>query len=429
MKKVAAIITVFVLVLSLFACSSTDSGDTSETVSAISTDSVLDTEVESSVGLEQTAQPDNESSEDTSLVGYYDPNYDYNANPTYKVVYMTYITGVIYDLFSKAFGEWSNLADVEFSDYCSNNDNDLFITTIETYAAQGVNGFLFDGDNTIYPRINELMNELELPYMTCLAQAFDDDGNRCHPFVGFENTDYGVLMAEWVIDYANENWTDAQPGEIAMISLDFSVSPQIHDRTVGAQEIWNEVYPDYPDSFFIADGVSTQLMNAETAYNLVGPILSANAEYKYWLFCACCDDYADGAVRAAEQAGMVDNYVATACGGAGLINHWDAGESSAWKSSAYTAHTLFSEPMFFALYAFMSGQATPETIYPDWIDHSTGQTYAYVMIPSFVIEEDNYKEYMEWVDSYTGINWSPYDDEYNGTQFDAKVTPPDYYAG
>lgn len=70
----------------------------------------------------------------------------------------------------------------------------------------------------------------------------------------------------------------------------------------------------------------------------------------------------------------------------------------------------------------MSGQATPETIFPGW--KAPDQKYPYVNLPTFMIEKDTYKEYMEWVDSYTGINLSPYDAEYKGTEFPARNDPP-----
>lgn len=261
-----------------------------------------------------------------------------------------------------------------------------------------------------------------------MAEPLDDDGARSHPVVGFDNYDFGVQMATWVIDYAKKTWPEAKIEEVGMLSMDFSLSPQIHERTTGAMDVFLEA--GYPEAnFYVADGASVGAFSAEAGFNLTAPVYAANQNIKYWLITACLDDYADGAARAAEQAGIDANCVATTCGGSGLINQWDAGTESCWKSAVYAAQIFFGENIFFALYNFMDGTATPDSIFPEWIDHSTNQKYAYVNLPTFTITKDTYKEYMEWVDGYTGINLSPYDAEYTGTQFDGKGTPPASFAG
>lgn len=363
-------------------------------------------------------------SDGTSNIGYFDPTVDYTDNPEYSVVYMMSQTGVLYDMFDQAFQTWADISNVEYSSFSANNDNDLFLTTIETFATQNVDGFIFDADNTIYPRIAEIADELEIPWMSAMAEALDDDGNRAHPVVGFDNYDFGVQMANWVIDYAKENWPDADMSEIGMMSMDFSLSPQIHERTVGAMDIFLDAgYLE--ENFFVADGTSTGTLSAEGGYNLATVIYSFNPQIKYWLVTAFMDDYADGAARAAEQAGIDADVVITTCGGAVPIDHWNAGEYSCWKSAVYSSQLMFAENIFFALYSFMDGTATPETIFPEWIDHSTNQTYAYVNLPTFAITQDNYQEYLEWVDFYTGYDASSY--TYYGTLFPTRGTPPDTY--
>ena len=412
MKKAMAILLAALMVFTLFACGSKDDA----------TSSSSEPETSAAATEEATDETDNGTTSDVEL-GYYDASYDYSANPTYKVVYMMQQAGSLYDAFDQAFAAWAEVSNVEYNSFNSNNDNDLFLTTIETYAAQGYDGYLLDADSTIYPAVNDLMNELELPWMAGMAEAQDSDGNRVHPVVGFNNVGFGNDMATYVIEYQRENWPDASLEEIGMLSMNFSLSPQLNERTLGAKETWlAEGYLE--ENFVEADGAATGTFTAQGGFDLAAAEFASNSDIKYWLICAFYDDYADGAVRAAEQAGIADTSVATTCGGTGLIAHWDAGEEdTAWKSAIFCAQTLFAEPIFFGLYAFMNGDATPETIFPEWIDTAAGETYAYVDLPSFTITRDNYKEYMEWVDAYTGINWSPYDDEYQGTEYNADVTP------
>jgi ABC-type sugar transport system substrate-binding protein len=405
MKKGLAVILALLMIFSLFACGSS-------------------TAPSPSASTEQSAAPTTEApgAEKPSAVeiGYYDPSYDYSKND-FTVVYMMSNTGVLYDMFDKAFQEWAKKANVNYSSFAANGDNDLFLTTIETYAAQGVDGFLFDADNTIYPRVAEITNDLGIAWMSCMAEPLDENGKRTHPVVGFDNVDFGHQMAQYDIDYLRKTWPEAKPEEVGMLSMDFSLSPQVHQRTTGAQEIWlKEGFLD--KNFVVVDGATSGSFSAEGGFNLAAPAFASRPDIKYWLVTAFLDDYADGAARAAEQAGIDGTTVVTTCGGSGLINHWDKGEESCWKSAIYCAQILFGENIFFALYAFMSGQATPETIFPEW--KTADSLYPYVNLPTFVIEKDTYKEYMEWVDKYTGINMSPYDADYKGTEFPSKNTPP-----
>lgn len=405
MKKVLALVLSLLMVFSLLACGQDTT--TAKPSAANNTADANDSDGSAATGSEP---------------GFYDPSFDYSANPTYKIVYMMSATGVLYDMFDKAFAAWSEKANVDYSSYCANNDNDLFLTTIETYAVQGVDGFLMDADNTIYPRVSEVVDEVGLPWMAGMAEALDENGQRCHPCVGFNNYKFGEDMAQYCIDYAKTTWPDAEPSEIGLMSMDYSLSPQIHERTEGAKEVF--LGAGFPEAnFIVVDGSSSGALTADAGFNLAAPTYSSHSEIKYWLICTCIDDYADGAARAAEQAGIDNNCVVTTCGGSSLINHWDANEESCWKSAIYCSQTIFGEPIFFALYSFMSGTSTPESIFPEWIDTASGDTYAYVQLPTFAIEKDTYKEYLEWVDSYTGINWSNYDSDYHGTQFDSKATP------
>jgi hypothetical protein len=198
---------------------------------------------------------------------------------------------------------------------------------------------------------------------------------------------------------------------------------QLHERSEGSEAVF--LANGYPaENFFVADGANTDdLISIETGTALAGGVFAANPQIEYWLVCSIVDEYSAGAAIAAEQAGIDANCVVTNFGGSALISQWDTGVESCWKSSIFCTQTQYTEPMFFALYAFVNGDATPETIWPDWIDTSGGDRYAYRLAPTFIIEKDNYKEYVEWVDAYSGINTFPYDTEYHGTQFSVNPTP------
>ena len=54
--------------------------------------------------------------------------------------------------------------------------------------------------------VKGVMDDLGLPWISCMAEPLDDDGNRSHPVAGFDNYKFGTDMAEYVVEYAQETW-------------------------------------------------------------------------------------------------------------------------------------------------------------------------------------------------------------------------------
>lgn len=98
----------------------------------------------------------------------------------------------------------------------------------------------------------------------------------------------------------------------------------------------------------------------------------------------------------------------------------------------YTAQSVYAEPIVGALYAFLTKQATPETIWPSWAnpkDHGAGDAhYASLLLPSYVMTHDNYKQMLEWSDIYSNANEYPYDSTgITRETFNARMDIPDSY--
>ena len=406
MRKAMAIILVLLMAVSLFACNKTTTTSPSPSTAPSTAPST-----EPSAAPSTEANPSTEASPgaEKAKVGYYDPSMDYSKNPNYKVAYIMSSTSVLYDMFSKAFKAWSERANCTYNDFSCNSDNDLFITTVQTYGDQGYNGLLLDPDSTIYPRVTEICDELKMPYMGCMAPALDDDGKMVHPYIGFDNYQAGVAMATFNVDYAKKNFADAKPEELGAIFIGYSVVPVLAEREAGYLDTFKAAFPNSANNYYFCDGV-TGKMDAQTGYDLAAATISAHAEIKYWLISGFFDDYTDGAARAIEAAGKTETTVCSTFGGSGLINQWDAGETgSAWRGAVYTDQRLYAEPIFFGLYALITGEATPETLFPEWVNHKNGDTYATVQLPTAVITQDMYREYLMWVDTYTGIHQNEYD--------------------
>ena len=204
-----------------------------------------------------------------------------------------------------------------------------------------------------------------------------------HPNVGFDNYAFGNDMFQWCIDYAKKNWTDSNVNNTGGMFLGYSVVPVLELRHKGAKDNWaKNGYK--PANFYFVDGVGgggANPMNAQVGYDLSSATMAAHPEIKYWVACGFFDDYSDGIARAADAAGKSNNVISSTAGGTGLINHWDAGETGgAWKSAIFTDQRLYAEPIFNGLYAMMSGKATAETLWPQWINRSKGDKYASLVL-------------------------------------------------
>jgi flagellar basal body-associated protein FliL len=182
---------------------------------------------------------------------YYDADMNYASSPRYNVVYMMYYSGAIYDLYSQAYGDWAERMNCEYSSFSANDDSNVFLSTLQTYIDQGTNGFIFETDMSIYPRVIEIANEAGVSWMPSTAKPMDDYGALAHPYVGLDNERVGADMALWAINYAGKTWPEAADSEIGMISMDFSAAEEIHKRTTGAQEVWNAMFPEYQYNFLL----------------------------------------------------------------------------------------------------------------------------------------------------------------------------------
>jgi ABC-type sugar transport system substrate-binding protein len=460
MKKTLAIVLALVLVLMLFAAcggTSTTSPAASSAApassakpaassaapaasSAASAASSAAPAASPSKAADSSGQANTGKSGDKPLdkVGFYDPKFDYSKGTKWKIQYMTATAGPLYEVSSNAFKFWCDKMNMSYSPmWSSGGDADAFLNNLQTFIKQGINAFIFDPDVNSYMRIQEICKEGKVQWMGYMSPARDYTDKEklplIHPFVGFDHYWFGQQMGLKMIDYMNTVWKDVPKDKIGYVSVDYSTVGVLHDRTRGAQDIWNEKMPSMKDQFYTADTAksSPTLDGANTA---VTAVLSAQTKYTHWLCSAMFDDVAMGAAAAFDSMGLTKNAVVCTIGGSSLQRQWDAGTQDAWKFAMFTPQTVYAEPVVGALYAFLTGQATPETIWPSWVnakDHGKDtDKYASLLLPSYWMDHDNYKKLLEWSDVYAGASEYKYDatgitrDTYN-----ARMDIPASYAG
>jgi len=423
MKKILVLILAIVFVFTLAACNGNDSGSGgAATPTPAAGDGGPHANADGSVNLNDVA--------------FYDRDFDYTKNGPFKLKYLTLDNSPLYDDFNSGYEHWSSLMNIQFDGMWSClYDNDLMLQQIQTCADQGYDAIIIDPDTTTYPAIIEVLKaNPQLNWIAGMAgprDTGDPDEPKIYPSIGFDFFECGQLQMEWLMNYAQKEWPGTPLEEIGIVVVDFSVVQALHDREVGLRNYYFK-NGGIEENFITLDGVSGS-MDADTARNLAMPVVSTNTKFTHWLAAGVFDDYSVGLAAAFDALGLNDKACVTVMGGSTLIRQWDAGQDTAWRSAYFTQQNIYAEPILGALYAFMSGYATPENIWPKWIDVNDhgreGDTYASLLLPGYWLEKDTYKNYLAWSDMYASSSLYPYPQEgISLDDFSARADVPDYYS-
>jgi hypothetical protein len=206
-------------------------------------------------------------------------------------------------------------------------------------------------------------------------------GHLLAPNVGFNNIVVGEWLAEGLMKWKEDTYPEVPWDEVCFISLNFSVVPQLNERTLGSKMRWALKNPSFgtydPDptvnlkNFVILDA-SAAGMDQTASTNLVTQELS-NPTYpniKVWLISGIILDMAMGASIAAENMGMIDNVCSTTFGGLSVIDIWALGEPTTIRFTLETASPVFVEAIINGFWSMLAGYTTPDTLWPEWVNKS-----------------------------------------------------------
>lgn len=419
MKKALVLLLALMLVFALFACSGGNNNAGTNNAGPGNTQ-------EPDTGQASSGKPYPHANPDGSInldkIAHYDHEYDYTQNPRYKIAYLAHESGPLYQQSADAYEHWAPLFNCEWAGFLSaGGDSDLFLTNLQNMIDQGVTGFILDPDATIFPAVKALIEQYpDVHWMSQMAPPRDGasgegvpvGGHLINPYVGFDNFDAGRQQTIKLIEWKKENYPDVPWEEIGFVAFDFSTSPALHERVIGAEEVWLAETGSL-DNFFIADAVSSGI-NLQSGIDTVGPIISTK-DYKYWLVMGLIDDFAQAAASVLDQQGLTDTSCVVTFGGSGLQMQWDNGQQDAFRYALFTAQNLYAEPILGAVYAYLNGWATPDSIWPSWVkwdDHGTdGHTYSQLRLPTVWLKYETYKHYLEWTDMYAKADAYPYSQE------------------
>ncbi|MDR2502674.1 MAG: hypothetical protein LBC78_05445 [Oscillospiraceae bacterium] len=446
MKKALAILLVLCMVFTIVACKPSEGGNTPPPASPSPTpDNSGGDDTPPPPGDKAYPNANDDGTMNADTIAHYDRDFDYTRGGTFsaKVAYLATENSFLYAQSAVAYEHWAPYYGMEWYGFLTaGGDSNVFLDLLQTALDDGVTAFILDPDTTVFPAVRALISKYpEVKWMSQMAPPRDGEsgdgipigGNLINPYVGFDNFDAGAQQAIKLIEWKKENFPDLPWSEVGFLCFNFSSSPPLAERVIGAREVWlNET--GSLDNFFEADAVSTGL-NLQGGLDAATPIISTNDQYKHWLVVGLIDDLAQAAASVIATQGLTDTSCVVTFGGSSLQVQWDAGKQDSFRYALFTAQNLYAEPIIGAVYAYLQGWVTPDSIWPSWVkwdDHGVDDhTYSQLRLPTVWLTHETYKDYLEWTDQYAHATAYPYDGEGvnpDPDAFTAIITevPPEY---
>jgi predicted small secreted protein len=181
-------------------------------------------------------------------LGFWDRDYDYTQHPRFRFVYMISGPGPLFDTWDTGFAMWADRLNMDYHGMWAPADGSTeeFLLQLETFIDMGMDGIIFDADDTIVWRVVEILEENNVAWMGGMSQSRD----LAHPYsvdgefvagrmlgssVGFNNIAVGREMATAMIDWTAANRPDISPDRMGFLAFDFTLAPQLHERALGAE--------------------------------------------------------------------------------------------------------------------------------------------------------------------------------------------------
>jgi hypothetical protein len=411
MKKLLALLLVFLMVFSAVACATTDNPQTSSPPA--STPTPADNSPSGGGDVPDAPSgggPNGSPFADTTAAagcGLYKDGFDYSSMPRYKVAFLSMSWASMVERMSNAYKEWADRTNCDYVGYDAGGDADAFMTQIEPYAAMGYHGVILNVFSEDGQRADEICKENGLQWLPNSARPIDENGTLVHPFINYDYPKWGGKLMDSQIEWAKENLADFDPATTKVVFVTFSAALEFNGRQEGWEAAWYTAYPEYKDNVIIADLLASGVFSAEGAYDLVATQMAKFPETKAWIIGSVVDFLTPGAVRAAEAYKVEDITCVGVCGGEDLIALWIDGQETCWRLAEYNDMVTGCNLTFNGLYALMSGWATPETLWSDYINHAAGEEYASILVATSPLTHDNFEQVAAYSDHYNGFNWYP----------------------
>ena len=345
-------------------------------------------------------------------LGWYPDAYEASLNrDKYTIAFITItLSDQLHSALNVALREWAEALNCEYVSFDARADYDTLMSGIETYASNpDIDGLIIDTDVSAQARVIEICAENNAVWYPALSPFMNADQSAyISPAAVLDGYSCGRIQVDWMFDnYASELGVDpVDPSQIGYIFLDWSPHPEIHLRIQGATARYTELYPNLVSSNWIPiDVLPGSPANIEGAFDLVSAYLSTNGDnFDYWFIGSSTDEFAIGATRAVEQLGLESRTMISAIMGGSVVDEWNTGKTSAWRSLITVPLVVLSETMVCGLLAILDGRATPEELYPEFFP--PGENYGIVEYPPQVFTYDNRGEYWNTVADWVAYKYA-----------------------
>jgi L-arabinose transport system substrate-binding protein len=210
------------------------------------------------------------------------------------------------------------------------DDANKAVSEVEAAIARGVQGIIIVvPDQAVGPNVIQLAKDAGIPIMAA-DDVISDSSGVAAPFTGFNGRDMGQKVGQKAAElYQEAGWAAADSAILRSWKQDLSVCT---DRVDGALDKFKEIVgSDIPQVIDVGtDNTPTNAQDKATA------TLTANPEVKHWIVWGCNDENTTGVTTALQNGGVAaDDIISVGLGAYLACKDWAAGQNTGNKAALY----------------------------------------------------------------------------------------------
>jgi ABC-type sugar transport system substrate-binding protein len=403
MKKTVALLLSLVMLFALYACK--QDGQTTEDPVAGESDSPTETPAQDSGVPDAPDTSGDPGAQTPAGVGYFEDPVDHSARKTYNICFGHPARMLMNEILANAMRGFEEKLNFKLSEASADNDMESYIVNIEIMAQSGVDGFVLQSEETIAPRLLEVISEYDIPYVAFVNGIYETPGSSilAAPSVLVDGYAGGAAQSQWFYENYKSWFGDIDPSKIGCFDITLSSWTDFSVRSKGAVETFRKLFPENTE-YYTGDALQGML-DADTGYKLTTATLSGHPEIEYWFITAVMEDLGQGAARAVEAMDMQDNVLITTFGTDLLVPAWESGWEGCWVAGVTIPPQGYVAPALGGVIALIDGRAEPDTL---WLDRRPqtqaefGSNYTAYLVEQKMVTKDTYRAFFDEADAKYG---------------------------
>ena len=329
--------------------------------------------------------------EHPDVEGFYDPDYDYSANPRYEVC--LFGEGVVVnDLHLAAFTRLCDAMNIEFIGYFNPESNLAKADEQLRELAREYDGIILTSDYGY----TDVLDEEGCPWIYWTYASRDENGMLKSPAAIYSYDGVGAKLADNAVSYYEENLSDIPVSQIGVMYITFSGSTLQNDRVAEFKERISSIAPELAENVLVHDmDAGPVAVDRVTFDEWYDQFLEDNTQFDYWLCCGIGISDVFDAADAFLRHGLQDNVSMFTGVMSPEVVFGEEGIPMVVSCCA-VPYVLQVEPVIGALYGFMTGDLDPGTIWGG-NENSCGS----ITVDQWVtVTRENYPDYQLKLEEY-----------------------------